>query len=179
MTQRIGAYNMYSITGGTSALVTLVIPVAAKHASWQGVCVCRAATGLCQGAILSLLINLLSKWAPTSERTSMGQYQKSYAKLCEISFNFFLSASFVFAGGWIGNVISLSLSGEIAASRFGWPGCFYFWGGVMAFWTMLWVVYGKESPKHHPRISPEERKYIELSLGSTETENVHGSLMSR
>ncbi|KZC08905.1 Putative inorganic phosphate cotransporter [Dufourea novaeangliae] len=79
-------------------------------------------------------------------------------------------ATFVYAGGWIGNVICLLSSGLLSVSALGWPSCFYFWGGITIICGVLFLLIGKESPARHPSIPQDEKEYIETSLGITETE---------
>lgn len=80
------------------------------------------------------------------------------------------TATFVYAGGWIGNVICLLSSGLLSGSELGWPSCFYIWGGLAIVSGTLFFCFGKESPTEHPTIPLDEKEYIETSLGITETE---------
>lgn len=83
-----------------------------------------------------------------------------------------LLATFVYAGGWIGNVLCLWSTGQLSASQFGWPSCFYVWGCISITSSILFYFIGKESPAEHPSISQDEKEYIESSLGIIETEEV-------
>ncbi|XP_015597304.1 putative inorganic phosphate cotransporter [Cephus cinctus] len=147
--QRWGARNLYGYTVCFCAIFSLGIPLAARYGGWQLVCACRVAMGLCQGAVLPILHTLLAKWAPLDERGTLG--------------------SFVYSGGWIGNVSSLLSSSFLAASPLGWPSCFYFWGTLSFLWSIIWMTFGSESPAEDSRISDEEKEYIEVSLGVTES----------
>ena len=80
--------------------------------------------------------------------------------------------TFTYTGGWIGNVIALLSCGLIAGSPLGWPGCFYIWGTLTVAWSVAWFFLGKESPADHPSIPIDEKEYIEVSLGVTETSEV-------
>ncbi|XP_066588937.1 putative inorganic phosphate cotransporter [Prorops nasuta] len=145
----VGAQKMLSICLFVCGVATLSVPMAAKYGGYTAVCASRVIAGLCQGTILPTLHILLSKWAPTDERGTL--------------------ATFVYSGGWIGNVISLLSSGLLSASSLGWPSCFYFWGGITAVIGIIAFFFGKESPSDHPNISLIEKEYIETSLGVTET----------
>lgn len=43
----------------------------------------------------------------------------------------------------------------------GWPLAFYIFGGTGIIWFAFWMYFVYDEPKKHPRISPEERLYIE------------------
>ncbi|XP_054014849.1 putative inorganic phosphate cotransporter [Hylaeus anthracinus] len=150
--QRWGAQKLYALAQLICGLVTLCIPVAATYCGWEAVCCFRVIAGLCQGTVLPCLHTLLSKWAPVEERGRM--------------------STFVYAGGWIGNVICLLSSGVLSASALGWPSVFYFWGSFTAISGIIFFIIGKESPAVHSRIPHDEKEYIETSLGATETEEI-------
>ncbi|XP_076684355.1 putative inorganic phosphate cotransporter isoform X2 [Andrena cerasifolii] len=154
---RWGAHILFSLAQIICGLVTLPIHVAAHYSGWEAVCASRVIAGLCQGTVLPTLHTLLAKWVPIEERGKM--------------------STFVYAGGWIGNVICLLSSGLLADSALGWPSCFYFWGGITVISGILFFFFGKESPAVHPNIPQDEREYIETSLGITETEE-NGMLTS-
>ncbi|XP_076245186.1 putative inorganic phosphate cotransporter [Calliopsis andreniformis] len=147
---RWGAHKLFSLSQLICGLVTLFIPMVAHYCGWEAVCACRVIAGLCQGTVLPCLHTLLSKWVPLEERGRM--------------------STFVYAGGWIGNVACLLSSGLLSASSLGWPSCFYFWGGITIVSGCLFLLIGKESPAVHSSIPEDEKEYIETSLGITETE---------
>ncbi|KAG7208911.1 hypothetical protein KM043_015091 [Ampulex compressa] len=144
-----GAQRLFSVMLCICGLVTLSVPLAAHYGGWQAVCASRVIAGLCQGTVLPTLHTLLSKWAAIDERGRL--------------------STFVYSGGWIGNVVCLLSSGMLSASRFGWPSCFYFWGGITALCAITFFFLGKESPAEHPNIPLDEKEYIEISLGMAET----------
>ncbi|XP_076624577.1 putative inorganic phosphate cotransporter isoform X1 [Colletes latitarsis] len=148
--QRWGAQKLFSLAVFICGVATLLVPVAATYSGWEAVCVTRVIAGLCQGTVLPCLHTLLSKWAPVEERGRM--------------------STFVYAGGWIGNVICLLSSGLLSASSLGWPSCFYSWGSIAIICGSLFFIIGKESPAVHSSIPQDEKEYIETSLGITETE---------
>ncbi|CAL7933695.1 unnamed protein product [Xylocopa violacea] len=148
--QRWGAHKLYALAQFVCGFVTLLIPLLAKYCGWEAVCASRVIAGLFQGVILPCIHTLLSKWAPVEERGRL--------------------STFVYAGGWIGNVICLLSSGLLSASSLGWPSCFYIWGGITIASSVLFFFVGKESPSEHPNIPQDEKEYIETSLGIMETE---------
>ncbi|XP_063974219.1 putative inorganic phosphate cotransporter [Diachasmimorpha longicaudata] len=149
LAQKFGARKLFSYAVGLCGLVTILVPTAATYGGWQAVVVLRILTGCCQGIVPPCIHTLLSKWVPLEERGRAG--------------------SCTYSGGWLGNVIALLTCGELAKSVLGWPGSFYSWGGVAIVWAILFFIFGKESPSDHNEIPSDEREYIEVSLGVTET----------
>lgn len=49
----------------------------------------------------------------------------------------------------------------------GWESVFYVTGAIGVLWSVMWFVLIYDSPAKHPRISAEERAFIEDSIGST------------
>ncbi|XP_017753622.1 PREDICTED: putative inorganic phosphate cotransporter [Eufriesea mexicana] len=148
--QRWGAHKLFSLAQFMCGFVTLLIPLLAQYCGWEAVCVTRVIAGLFQGTVLPCIHTLLSKWVPIEERGTM--------------------STFVYAGGWIGNVICLLSTGLLPASSLGWPSCFYIWGAITVTSSMLFFTVGKESPAEHPHIAQDEKEYIEGSLGIIETD---------
>lgn len=68
-----------------------------------------------------------------------------------------------FTGNYVGLVISLPVSGILAA-EVGWEWVFYVFGIIGCVWTVLWLVLIRRSPGRDPFISKAERDYIEQSL---------------
>ncbi|KAH0956061.1 hypothetical protein HN011_010903 [Eciton burchellii] len=142
------AQGLFSIALIISGLMTLGSPIAAHYGNWQAMIVTRIISGLAQGTVLPCLHTLLSKWVPPEERGRL--------------------STFVYSGGWIGNVICLLSSGFIAASPIGWPSCFYTWGSITILCGISFYLLGKDSPSEHSDIPLDEKEYIEISLGVTE-----------
>jgi hypothetical protein len=49
----------------------------------------------------------------------------------------------------------------------GWPSVFYVSGGLSIVWFILWAIFLFDKPSDHPRITAEERNYIERSIGGS------------
>ncbi|VDM00105.1 unnamed protein product, partial [Schistocephalus solidus] len=73
-------------------------------------------------------------------------------------------ATIAFCGSYAGAVISLFMSG-ILTEKFGWQFPFYLYGVVGLIWLSFWWRTTYEKPATHPKITPEEREYIEMSIG--------------
>ncbi|XP_076645838.1 putative inorganic phosphate cotransporter [Halictus rubicundus] len=128
----------------------ILTPTAARYGDMIAVCICRAMMGLCQSCLLPCTHTLLSKWAPPNERARFG--------------------AFAYAGGQFGTVISFPISGVLAASPLGWQSIFYVFGVLAVVWSIIFFIFGFDSPSKHPRISEMEKTYIENSLKTSEQE---------
>nr|CAD7462680.1 unnamed protein product [Timema tahoe] len=54
----------------------------------------------------------------------------------------------------------------------GWPMVFYVFGAVGCAWYLPWLYFVHETPADHPRISKEERRYIEHCIGPGNSDSV-------
>ena len=69
----------------------------------------------------------------------------------------------LFTGGEAGTVICLTLSG-ILALHYGWECSFYLWGACGVVWFLVWIYFVYETPDDHPRISNDERSFINSNV---------------
>lgn len=81
------------------------------------------------------------------------------------------SGTFVYAGAQFGTVITMPISGFLAASSVGWPSIFYIFGALTILWSIVFFYFGADSPAEHRSISQKEREYIEESLRTAETKD--------
>lgn len=73
----------------------------------------------------------------------------------------------------------MSVAGYIAGSLMGWPVVFYLYGALGIIWSLVWFVYGCDSPAKHKSISSMEKKYIEEGTGIGATREVSSSIILR
>ncbi|KAH1021984.1 hypothetical protein HUJ04_011460 [Dendroctonus ponderosae] len=151
--RRFGAKWFLIGTFAVNSLLGLSIPMTAAHFGSKGVMLSRAGQGLCQGFIYPSLTHLLSQWVPTQERSSLG--------------------TIVYAAGPCGTILAMFITGLIAASPYGWPMAFYFYGVLGIAWCIVMGILGHDRPKVHPSISQTEKWYIESSLGHTNERTQH------
>ncbi|XP_034241424.1 putative inorganic phosphate cotransporter isoform X1 [Thrips palmi] len=145
LAKRYGAKYFLGVGMLINSVFGLLVPVAA-YAGVGPLIVVRFIQGLGEGPIVPCTHALLAKWVPPNERSRMG--------------------AFVYAGAQFGTVVSMPLSGLLAAYGFagGWPSIFYVFGVVGSVWSLVFLFYGHEDPESHPTIDPAERKYIVNSL---------------
>nr|CAD7258594.1 unnamed protein product [Timema shepardi] len=81
-----------------------------------------------------------------------------------------LMSSFCQLGTFLGNILCKPLSGFLCSKDGAgeWALVFYVFGAVGVLWYLLWYCFVYDSPKEHPRITKEEQRYIETSLGNME-----------
>lgn len=91
------------------------------------------------------LHSLIAKWAPPNEKGK------------------FISA---LLGGTFGTVITWPVAG-ILMETLGWSYAFYIPAAFTFSLTIIWFYVVADSPAEHPRIRPEEKEFIETSLGHT------------
>ena len=100
---------------------------------------------LVQGACFPSMHNLLAKWAPPLQRSSM--------------------SAFIYAGSQVGTIIGLPLSGFLIETL-GWEAMFYIEGPLAVIFLLMWMTLVYDSPDQHPRISAKEKDYIARAMGS-------------
>ena len=69
-------------------------------------------------------------------------------------------------GAEAGTVLCLTISGILADSH-GWECTFYVWGAFGMIWCLLWTILIYENPDDHPRISEDEKSYINSNTRTT------------
>ena len=67
------------------------------------------------------------------------------------------------SGITVGQMIAYPLTTWIVV-QFTWPSVFYFNALLGFVWAAVWLWYATDTPREHPRISPEEQDYIETNL---------------
>ncbi|XP_058061471.1 putative inorganic phosphate cotransporter isoform X1 [Anopheles bellator] len=146
LAQRFGPKILLLLSVGICSALAVLTPVCANVGNAKAVIALRVIQGLSQGFIFPSTHTMLSRWAPASERGRLGTLS--------------------YAGAQFGTVLMLAISGVLASSSLGWPGIFYLSGAVGLIWSVAWFFYGCNSPSEYRGIAPEEREFIESSLGS-------------
>ncbi|CAN7999053.1 unnamed protein product, partial [Ixodes hexagonus] len=146
LAERFGAKWLYGVGVLITALLTLLTPVAATWSFYAFVAL-RVMMGLGEGVTFPAMHAMIARWLPKDERS-------------------FLS-TVIYSGGQIGTVIAMPISGILCDSTFlgGWPAAFYVFGLIGIVWFVFWALLVSNNPQEHPRISDEERIYIETNQG--------------
>uniref|UniRef100_A0A1A9WGM3 Putative inorganic phosphate cotransporter n=1 Tax=Glossina brevipalpis TaxID=37001 RepID=A0A1A9WGM3_9MUSC len=151
LARRFGGKVVLGGATAAGALITTFHPVAVVKGDWKLLCFLRVLVGLTQGVVYPCLHTLLAKWVPHTERG-------------------FLSA-FVYSGAQFGTAILLVISGSIFNSNMRWPGIFYISGGIALLWSIIFLIFGSDSPRNSNNISKHERNYIEALTGADDQQS--------
>ncbi|ALC48205.1 CG6978 [Drosophila busckii] len=135
-----------------NSLVAFLVPVAARKGGPIWLCAVRLLQGLGEGPIVPCTHAMLANWIPPTERSRAG--------------------AAVYAGAQFGTIVSMPLSGLLAAHGFagGWPSIFYVFGAASTLWCIffLWLV--DDNPQKSKRIREVERAHIVSSIWSAQSE---------
>lgn len=145
MAEKFG--GKYSLGLGilSTAVFTLLTPVAVLWGGSTALIILRVCMGLGEGVTFPALNAMLAQWTPPEERSKIG--------------------SLVFAGAQLGTVVTSSLSGLILHySPLGWPAVFYLFGAIGVLWFIVWTLICYNNPDEHPFISDREKKYLHERL---------------
>ena len=95
---------------------------------------------------------MMAAWAPPHERSTF--------------------ASIAYGGTYIGTAVTLIVSGYLinAGVMGGWPSVFYVSGHATIVWFVLWALLAFSHPSDHPRISREEKSYLDYGTGADDAE---------
>lgn len=140
---------------GTSLLNGLslgAIPFAAKWVGIGGVVVCKLFQGVAQGGFEPLSTCVGGLWVPTEERARLS----------------FIGVGCATMAVMLGSI----LAGLISKSSMGWPWGFYIIAIINLGYTIIWALFFHNTPETHPRITPEEKKYIQVSLSQQPGKNI-------
>lgn len=140
-TKRVFGYSML-----VSSLITLLTPLAATF-GYTAVAALRIVLGFMLGATWPAIQPMTARWIPPMERSKFVS-------------NMMASS--------LGAAITMPICGFLIASL-GWESVFYVTGAIGIMWSVAWFMLVFDSPSQHPRISMEERRYIENSIGTTST----------
>ncbi|KAL5014023.1 hypothetical protein ScPMuIL_008293 [Solemya velum] len=146
LAERFGGKKLFGFGVLCTSILTLLTPIAARYHLGALLAV-RVLEGIGEGVTFPAVHAMWGKWAPIFERSKL--------------------VSFCYAGAQLGTVVSMPLSGILCDSNFlgGWPSAFYVFGALGCIWFVAWMLIVHDTPADHPRISVEEREYIESSIG--------------
>lgn len=137
-----------------NVIASVLSPVAAEM-HYSLFIAMRFIQGIGGGVTFPAMHVMVSKWAPPKERSIL--------------------TSIVYAGTALGTVISLLLTGVLAANL-GWASVFYIEGALCLIWCTAWWWIVEDSPDKQKRfITSEEKDFILSSLNATGNKSSHGA----
>ncbi|GAB0086051.1 sialin [Sergentomyia squamirostris] len=147
LAERFGPRIVTAIVFIGLTVITALSPLAATG-GFATMYAARFITGILSGPLYPCFHNLISRWAPPDEK---GKYVASLQ------------------GGTLGTIFTWQMIGFLV-EVVGWPwGGFYIPAIITIVGTVIWLYLTADRPDTHPRITSEERTYIENSLGDTVT----------
>ncbi|XP_004520851.1 putative inorganic phosphate cotransporter [Ceratitis capitata] len=146
--RRLGAKRTMLISTLGSSLLALLPPLCVSWGGWGIYCAIRVLQGLFQGFLFPCLHAHLAAWCPVNERNRLGALANT--------------------GIECGTLLSMFISGMIAASSIGWPGLFYVSAGIGLAWCAAWQWLGANKPAESRYISAAELNYIQTSQNLNE-----------
>lgn len=142
----VGARRVFGYSMLVSSAITLLTPLAATF-GYMVIAALRIILGFMLGATWPAIQPMTARWIPPVERSKFVS-------------NMMASS--------LGAAITMPICGYLIASV-GWESVFYVTGAVGFLWSISWFWFVYDSPAQHPRISEDERRYIEESIGTTTT----------
>lgn len=125
--------------------VLVIMTPALATIGWQYMVAKQMIEGFVGGLVFPCVHEILSKWIHPIERG--------------------LLAPIALTGSTFGTVVMTVSSGYIATSKLGWPSTFYIPGLCGIIWSILWMIFGANSPIDCKTISIEEQKFLETMPG--------------
>ncbi|XP_066992481.2 sialin [Anabrus simplex] len=139
----VGGRRVFGYSMLVASIVTLLTPLAA-NLHYVAVIILRVVLGFMLGATWPAMHPMTAQWIPPMERS------KFIANMMASS---------------LGAAITMPVCGFLIASL-GWESVFYVTGVVGLVWSVAWFLLVFDTPAQHPRISYEERRYIENAIGT-------------
>ncbi|XP_020809297.1 putative inorganic phosphate cotransporter [Drosophila serrata] len=146
LAEQYGGKWVLSVSILTSAVFTLLTPVAVRSGGPYVLIGIRLMVGLCEGPCFPAVCALLAQWVPEQERG--------------------LLASCVLSGGEIGITMVQLVSGLVMAEQ-DWPLGFYLVGSGAILWFLGFSLLCYSTPDHCPFIQSEERDYIKSNTSGS------------
>lgn len=147
--QRIGARWAFVFVGILGCMATLAFPLApmlmAGSALFTALLLAQALLGFSQGPLFSAATAVVESWLPAHRWAMAGGLQ---------------AAAMDFGGAATPVLVAL------LGNAFGWQGALLWIALPVALLTIAWAWYGRDTPRQHPAVTPEE--LAELGSGAAE-----------
>ena len=148
--QRFGARWAFVVVGLLGFVATLAFPVApmvlAGTALFGALLLAQALLGVSQGPLFPAGLAVIESWLPANRWAMAGGMQ---------------SAGMNFGGAVTPLLVAL------LSSSFGWQGALLWIALPVALLTVAWGWYGRDTPREHPSVTPDE--LAELGSAAAET----------
>lgn len=142
--RKYGTKVVFGVSNLIGCLLCVFMPIAA-YLSFEWLMTLRIIQGLIVGLAWPSMHTMAGRWIPPNERSK------------------FVTA---YLGSSMGVAITFPLFGFVI-SWTSWEWVYHLCGIIGVLWFVAWWYFVYDSPAQHPRISLEERTYIEKSLGTS------------
>lgn len=142
--RKYGTKLIFGVSNLIGCLLCVFMPLAA-YLSFKWLLALRVLQGLIVGLAWPSMHTLTGRWIPPNERSK------------------FVTA---YLGSSMGVAITFPLFGFVI-SWTSWEWVYHICGIIGVVWYIAWCYFVYDTPAEHPRISAEERNYIEKSLGTS------------
>ncbi|XP_014239443.1 sialin isoform X2 [Cimex lectularius] len=146
----IGAKKVFGASLFIASFITLFTPLVAHLFDFIGVVILRVLIGFMLGVTFPAMQPMASKWIPPKDRTKFVS-------------NMMASS--------LGAAVTLPISGFLI-DYYNWETVFYVTGLVGLTWSVAWYFLMFDSPSEHPRITVEEKDYLEKAIGESSTTKI-------
>lgn len=142
--RKYGTKLIFGVSNLIGCVLCVFMPLAA-YLSFEWLLALRVLQGLVVGLAWPSMHTMAGRWIPPNERSK------------------FVTA---YLGSSMGVAITFPLFGFVI-SWMSWEWVYHICGIIGVIWYLAWCYFVYDSPAEHPRISAEERMYIEKSLGTS------------
>lgn len=146
------AKNLYLFSIINYSICSLLFPFLALNASPWVVFASRFVMGLGEALIVPAANKIITRWVPNNEKST--------------------AASIFTMGNQFAGGIGIPIVAGFCASRFQWPGVYYFCGGVGIFWSVLWYFIVTNAPEKAKLMSRRERTFLSETIEQLHTSSV-------
>lgn len=145
LARKYGTKMVFGLANLIGCLICFLMPVV-SFIDYRLLIVLRVIQGIICGVVWPSMHNMVAQWIPPDER---GTFVTAYM------------------GSSVGVAVFFPVFGYLI-SWTSWEWVFHLTGVTGIIWFFAWNYLAFDTPAKHPRIDPEERAYIEKSLGTVD-----------
>ncbi|KAE9550409.1 hypothetical protein FO519_006376 [Halicephalobus sp. NKZ332] len=145
---RTSAKNLFLFSIINYSICSILFPLLAIHTSPWIAFASRVIMGFGEGLIVPAANKLITRWVPNQEKST--------------------AASIFTMGNQFAGGIGIPIVAGFCASRFRWPGVYYFCGGVGIIWCIIWSLVVTNAPEKAKAMSTKERTFLRENIDNVQ-----------